>query len=74
MARKITIGIIETLLFASVFFTLVSPLIPIALDIDFENWGKIIGTLFIFGVIMSFVFSTILTLICDFWKEKTKEK
>lgn len=72
MIRKITITTISILLAASVLFAIISPLIPIALDIYFKDQDKMMSQLLIFGVIISFAFATILILICVFWKEKTK--
>lgn len=74
MIRKITIAVISVLLSASVLFTLISPVIPTALDIYFKDRDKMTSQLFIFGSIMSFAFATLLILVCVFWKEKTKEE
>lgn len=74
MIRKITIATISVLLAASVLFTIISPLIPTALDIYFKDQDKMMSQLLLFGVIISFAFATILILICVFWKEKKEEQ
>jgi uncharacterized membrane protein len=74
MKRKITIATLWVLLSASILFTFISPLIPFALDVDYYDTSEVGSKLFIFGAIISFVFAVILILICEFWKEKTKEE
>lgn len=74
MIKKITIATLSVLLFASLLFTFISPLIPAALDIRLKDWGNMVSTLFIFGLIISFVFATILFLICEFWKVDPKKE
>lgn len=74
MIRKITIATISILLAASILFTIISPLIPIALDIYFKDQDKMMCKLLILGFTLSFIFGVILTLVCIFWKRKTKEE
>ena len=73
MIKKITIAIISTLLSASILFTMVSPLIPGALDIYLRDREQITNKLIIYGLIISFVLATILVIICVPWKEKHEE-
>lgn len=73
MIRKITIAIISVLLSASILFTMMSPLIPIALDVYFADRNEMTSILMIIGVAISFLLAITLTLICVLWKDKTEE-
>lgn len=73
MIRKITIATLSVLLSASLLFTLVSPLIPIAMDVYFKHRDEMTSKLMIIGLVISFIFGAILTLVCIFWKNKTED-
>lgn len=74
MIRKITIATISVLLSASLLFTLMTPLIPIAMDIYFKHRAEMTSKLMIIGLVVSFILGTILTLVCVFWKNKTEDE
>jgi hypothetical protein len=74
MIRKITIATISVLLSASLLFTLMTPLIPDALEVYFKDRYEMTCKLMIIGLVVSFILGTILTLVCVFWKDKTKEE
>lgn len=74
MIRKITIATISVLLSASLLFTMMSPLIPEALEIYFKDRYEMTCKLAILGLVISFIFGVILTLVCVFWKGETKDE
>ena len=74
MIRKITIATISVLLSASLLFTMMSPLIPEALEIYFKDRYEMTCKLAILGLVVSFIFGVILTLVCVFWKNKTEDE
>lgn len=70
MIRTITIVTLSILLSASLLFTMISPLIPNALDVYYRDAPEITSKLIVLGFVISFILGTILTLICVFWKDK----
>lgn len=74
MIRKITIATISVLLSASLLFTFMTPLIPEALEVYFKDRDEMTCKLAIIGLVISFILGAILTLVCVFWKDKTKEE
>ena len=74
MIRKIMIATISVLLSASILFIMVSPLIPIALDVYFADRNEMTSILMITGVVISFILATTLTLICVLWKNKIEDE
>ena len=73
MIRTITITVLTILLSASLLFTMISPLIPTALDVYYRDTFEMTSKLFILGIVISFILGTILTLVCVFWKDKKED-